>query len=256
MLTVTPLRALKDNYIWLMHGAATGAAVVVDPSEAAPVVAALTQHDLDLVAIIVTHHHWDHVGGIEELVSRYRVRVHGPATESIPCRTHGVTDGDVLSVPELGLRLLPMAVPGHTLGAIAYHGEAILFSGDTLFTAGCGRLFEGTAAQMHQSLSRLGALPDETLLYCGHEYTLANLSFAVAVEPDNDAAVRRLRETEEIYRRGQPAVPAPLALEKQTNPFLRCGLPSVHAAAERYCGRELSGPAAVFAAIREWKNRF
>lgn len=256
MLTVTPLPALKDNYIWLLQGTDGRAAVVFDPGDAAPVLRALNQRHLTLAAIIITHHHWDHVGGTAELVERYQVPVHGPAAESIPCRTNAVADGDAVSVPEIDLRVHAIAVPGHTLGAIAYHGAGMLFSGDTLFTAGCGRLFEGTAAQMYQSLRRLGELPEETLLYCGHEYTLANLRFAIAVEPTNSAAAARLRETEDRYRDGQPGVPASLAIEKQSNPFLRCEMSSVRAAAERRCGKSLDDPAAVFAVIREWKNHF
>jgi len=256
MLTVTPLPALKDNYIWLLQGADGRAAAVVDPGDAEPVLRALEERDLRLAAIIITHHHWDHVGGVAELVDRCRVPVHGPAGESIPCRTNAVADGDAVSVPEIELLLHAIAVPGHTLGAIAYHGAGMLFSGDTLFTAGCGRLFEGTAKQMYRSLCRLGELPEETLLYCGHEYTLANLRFAIAAEPTNSAATARLCETEDRYRLGRPAVPASLAVEKQSNPFLRCEMSSVRAAAERHCGRSLDDPTAVFAAIREWKDHF
>ena len=256
MLIVTPLRAFKDNYVWLLHRPDCSAAVVFDPGEAAPVVAALEQHGLKLAAIIVTHHHWDHVNGVSEIVKRYSVPVYGPGTESIPERTHAVGDGDVLRIAELELKLHALLVPGHTSGPIAYHAEDCVFTGDTLFTAGCGRLFEGTPEQMYRSLSKLAALPAQTQVYCGHEYTLANLRFAAAVEPDNSATAARLRETERLYRLGQPAVPALLATETETNPFLRCQLPSVRLAAERHCGRSLSDPAAVFAVIREWKNQF
>ena len=206
--------------------------------------------------MVVTHHHHDHVGGIERLVQRYGARVVGPQAEYIPRRSVDVRDGDVVSVPELDLTLRALAVPGHTLGAIAYIGEGCAFTGDTLFTAGCGRLFEGTPVQMHRSLTLLSALPEATQIYCGHEYTLANLRFAATVEPGNAAIAARVRDTEALYRAGLPAVPASIAAERATNPFLRCDVAAVRASAEAHSGRALEAAVDVFAVLRDWKNKF
>jgi hydroxyacylglutathione hydrolase len=182
--------------------------------------------------------------------------VFGPGSETIPERTDAVGEGDTVNIAELGLSLRAMRVPGHTLGAIAYFGDGVVFTGDTLFAAGCGRLFEGTPAQMHASLARLASLPDETLVYCGHEYTLANLEFAVTVEPGNAAIRARLNTTRDLYARGEPAVPSTIALERQTNPFLRTNDAEVQRAAEIHCGHPLSNATEIFAVLREWKNRF
>lgn len=254
MLTVTPIPALRDNYIWLIQKGRFAA--IVDPGEAGPVFDVIKERSLQPVAILVTHHHWDHVSGIRELLEVHPVPVYGPRRESIPGRSRSLSQGDTVHLPRLDIRFEIYDVPGHTAGAIAYHGEDSLFSGDTLFTAGCGRLFEGTAAQMHASLTKLCSLPPATRLYCGHEYTLANLAFASAVEPDNAEIGARTRAARERRVDGLPTVPSALALERQTNPFLRCHLPSVRAAAERHCGRGLSSAAEVFGAIRSWKDSF
>jgi hydroxyacylglutathione hydrolase len=255
-LKITAIRALRDNYVWLLQRPASRAAAVVDPGDAGPVIDAIASRDLVLVAIIVTHHHHDHVGGIPELHSRFPARVFGPGSETIPKRTDAVGEGDTVNIAELRLSLRAMSVPGHTLGAIAYFGDGVVFTGDTLFAAGCGRLFEGTPAQMHASLARLANLPDETLVYCGHEYTLANLEFAATVEPGNSAIRARLAATRDLYARGEPAVPSTIALERQTNPFLRTNDAEVQRAAEIHCGHALSNATEIFAVLREWKNRF
>lgn len=252
--------AFRDNYVWAIR--AGDRVAVVDPGDAAPVEAFLARERVALAAILVTHHHADHVGGIEALLAARRVPVFGPARESIPGRTQAVRDGDAIAVPGLGLPLDALEVPGHTAGAIAYAsadsawGAPVLFCGDTLFAAGCGRLFEGTPAQMHGSLARLAALPPETRVYCGHEYTLANLRFAAAVEPANAAIAERTGRDAARRAAGEPTLPSTLADELATNPFLRSRVPAVRTAAEAREGRRLEDPVEVFAAIRAWKNAF
>lgn len=246
--------AFKDNYIWLL--AAAGRAMVVDPGDAAPVRLALAARGLALEAVLVTHHHADHMGGAAELATTHGCPVYGPAGERIPAVDRPLREGDTVRLPGLGLTLAVLDIPGHTAGHIAYHGHGIMFCGDTLFSAGCGRLFEGTAGQMCDSLAKLAALPDGTAVCCGHEYTLANLKFAAVLEPDNPA----LREyaTECVARRrfGEPTLPSRLGRERQVNPFLRCREPAVKDAAERHAGRVLTDPVEVFAEIRRWKDGF
>jgi hydroxyacylglutathione hydrolase len=258
MLTIIPIPAFADNYIWLLRNGAQAA--VVDPGDASPVMAHLEREGLELTAILATHHHGDHVGGIPALVTRWRVPVFGPAHETIPERTQGMTEGDSITVPGIDLRLWVLDIPGHTAGHIAYVARdstpPLLFCGDTLFAAGCGRLFEGTPAQMVASLGKLGALPEATQVYCGHEYTLANLRFAQAVEPAS--ALLRVREAREKLKRehGSPTLPSTIGEERATNPFLRTDERLVRAAAERRAGQPLADRVAVFAEIRAWKNAF
>lgn len=250
--------AFQDNYIWLIRGKSKDRVAVVDPGDADPVIAALERQHLRPAAILCTHHHGDHVGGVADLCAHYRdpLPVYGPAHERIPTLTHRLNDGDRVELPELGIGFEVLEVPGHTAGHIAYFGAGLLFCGDTLFSAGCGRLFEGTAEQMHASLSRLAALPEATHLYCGHEYTEANLRFALAVEPDN-ADARSHRETVRALRRqNRPTLPSTVGLERRINPFLRAAEPGVRRAAEIQAGKPLAGPVAVFAAVRRWKDAF
>jgi hydroxyacylglutathione hydrolase len=257
MQPVLHVPAFEDNYIWLIRGASTTHAAVVDPGDAAPVLDALARLGLTPAAILCTHHHGDHVGGVEALQRHYPgLPVYGPGNENVPGITHPLRGGEQLDLTTLGARLQVLAVPGHTRGHLAYYGHGWLFCGDTLFSAGCGRLFEGTAAEMHASLARLAALPDETLVYCAHEYTLANLRFAQAVEPEN-IAVRNHRATvEQLRAEGRPSIPSTLARERQINPFLRAAVPAVRLAAERQAGTCLPDDQAVFAAIRRWKDGF
>jgi hydroxyacylglutathione hydrolase len=258
MASIIPIPAFADNYIWLLR--VGGAAVVVDPGDAAPVQAYLDDEGLDLAAIVATHHHGDHVGGVEALVASRPVPVYGPARETIPARTHALGEGDRVVLGDVGLELRVLDVPGHTAGHIAYTGRVadvpVLFCGDTLFAAGCGRIFEGTPAMMWTSLSKLAALDPATRVFCAHEYTLANLRFAAAVEPANDAVARRRERDTALRERGQPTVPSTIADELATNPFLRVGEPAVRAAAEAHAGRLLEGDVAVFAALRAWKNGY
>ncbi len=252
MLSVRPIPAFRDNYIWLAGNGRL--AIVVDPGDADPVLETLARDHLELVAVLITHHHSDHVGGIAKLLSHYPVPVYGPAAEAIPHLSHPLHEADTVRLGAAWPIFTVLEVPGHTAGHIAYHGGGALFCGDTLFGGGCGRLFEGTAAQMHASLTKLAGLPDDTLVYCAHEYTRGNLRFALAVEPGNPDLQARLREVEQQAHAGQPTVPSRLGTEKLTNPFLRCQIPAVIAAAQRHTGTSLNAGAAVFGAIRYWKD--
>jgi hydroxyacylglutathione hydrolase len=253
---LTPLPAFADNYIWMLHDGRE--AWVVDPGDADPVLAALQAHGLSLRGILVTHHHADHVGGIQALRAVLEGPVYGPARESIPAPFTPLNDGDEVEL--LGLRFRVIGVPGHTAGHIAYaqqggEPQPLLFCGDTLFSAGCGRLFEGTPSQMAQSLARLAALPGDTRVCCTHEYTLSNLKFAQAVEPGNADVLHHTQHCQALRQAGQPTLPSRLDLEARINPFLRCSQPEVVAAARRE-GAPNDDAVAVLAALREWKNRF
>ncbi len=260
MLAAHPLPAFADNYIWLIEDG-HGRAVIVDPGDAAPAIAALQERNLALAAILVTHHHPDHVGGVDELHSRYtNVPVYGPRESSATCVTEALGDGATIDV--LGSQATVIVVPGHTLDHIAYFipGDTtrapLLFCGDVLFGCGCGRIFEGDARMMHTSLQRLAALPGNTRVFCAHEYTLGNIDFALVVEPGN-ARLQSRSETDRAARaRGEPTVPSTLALELATNPFLRSHATGVRMAAAARAGRELGDDSDVFAVIRSWKDIF
>ncbi|WP_111640859.1 hydroxyacylglutathione hydrolase [Marinimicrobium alkaliphilum] len=252
------LPALDSNYFWLLQpDPGSPDAYIIDPGDAEPVLTALTQRDLKLKGILITHHHWDHTDGLPALLARHPVPVWGPASERIPQVTRPLAEGDRVALP--GMPLTVLAVPGHTLDHIAYlhqpaHGAAQLFCGDALFAAGCGRMFEGEPAQMLNSLDKLAQLPDDTLVYCAHEYTLANLDFARTVEPGNDAINERCVTEMARRREGQATIPTRVGLERRTNPFLRCREPAVQRAAADYSGQALPDAAAVFASLRRWKD--
>ena len=254
MLNIIPIPAFKDNYIWMLHDHQH--VVVVDPGDAAPVLAYLNLHKLKLAAILCTHHHNDHVGGVCKLVELYNVPVYGPQLENIPCVSHMLGDGDVIEIQELKIKLSVIDIPGHTLGHIAYLGAGGVFCGDTLFGCGCGRLFEGTAAQLFHSLQRLANLPDETKMYCGHEYTEANIRFAQVCEPDNARLKQRQADVQALRAAGRPTLPSTIALEKATNPFLRCAEPSVIATTLSMTQIKETDETSVFTALRTWKNNF
>lgn len=251
MLTISFIPAFKDNYIWLLTRGQRAA--VVDPGDAAPVQARLEAEGLTLESILITHHHADHQGGVAALVERWQPAVFAPASESITGCNRPLRGGERIEVLDQAFEVL--AVPGHTLGHLAYYAKGALFCGDTLFGAGCGRLFEGTPAQMSASLDALAALPDDTPVYCAHEYTEANLRFAVAVEPENRQLQARVAKVAALRAAGLPSVPSRLAEEKATNPFLRSGEPAVIAAARQH-GASESSRTAIFAAIRAWRNVF
>ena len=258
-LAVLTLPAFKDNYLWLIHDGSNAA--IVDPGEAGPVKAALAAHKLRLTAILLTHHHADHIGGVPGLLEEWDVPVFGPRDDGIALVTHPLGEGERIAVPGLDLALDVLDVPGHTLGHIAYvrrdPGAHWLFCGDTLFGAGCGRLFEGTPRQMMDSLEKFTTLPDETLLYCAHEYTLSNLRFAQAVEPGNAALDARVLADGARREAGQPTIPSTIALEKATNPFLRYRLPRIaHSLVDAGRLQPEATSADTFAALREWKNTF
>ena len=254
MLNIFPIPALKDNYIWTLHD--QHHAVVVDPGEAAPVLAYLDAHQLKLVAILCTHHHNDHSGGICQLVQVYNVPVYGPQHENIPCLSLGLGEGDVVELAQLKIKLDVIDIPGHTRGHIAFIGAGGVFCGDTLFGCGCGRLFEGTAVQLLHALHRLANLPDETKVYCGHEYTEANIRFALACEPGNARLKQRQAEAHALRAVGLPTLPSTIALEKASNPFLRCTKPDVIATVQRMTQTTQSDETSVFTALRGWKDRF
>jgi len=257
-MNLLPLPAFSDNYIWMLHDAKQ--AIVVDPGEARPVLQALEELGLTLQAILVTHHHADHVGGVDALRQATGAQVYGPARERMPQPCVALQHGQKIEV--LGLTFTVIDVPGHTAGHIAYYSEPaqgapLLFCGDTLFSGGCGRLFEGTPAQMLESLNTLAALPGNTRVCCAHEYTLSNLKFARAVEPGNAVLLHHSSLCEQLRAQLQPTLPSSVALEREINPFLRCSVAAVAAAARGFApSMDPTDAVAVFAALREWKNKF
>jgi hydroxyacylglutathione hydrolase len=253
-LSVYPVRAFQDNYVWTLRRGAN--AVVVDPGEARPVLAYLDAQQLRLTAILNTHHHADHVGGNAELLEHYKVPVYGPHDHRIATVDHRVHEGDRFKLEEIGVEFQVFEIPAHTKSHIAFYGAGMLFCGDTLFACGCGRIFEGTPADMHAALMKLAQLPAETRVYCGHEYTMANIKFAKTVEPGNVELGKWEQAGAALRAKGEPTVPSTLAQEMRANPFMRCDQPAVIAAAGRHAGTTLTDPVGVLGALREWKNNF
>ncbi|MCU7800051.1 MAG: hydroxyacylglutathione hydrolase [gamma proteobacterium symbiont of Lucinoma myriamae] len=255
---ITNVAAFDDNYIWFIHGLPEKSAqkqiIIVDPGDAEPVIKSIIQNNYAPQAIFITHHHHDHTGGIKKLIDTYQLPVYGPVNEKIPYLTHPLTAEHTISLSLMGLSFDIIDVPGHTIGHIAYYGHQSLFIGDTLFAGGCGRIFEGTAQQMHKSLCKLLDLDDETMVYCAHEYTQDNLKFAQKVEPDNNLLKQRIKDTNQLRLNNQATVPSTLKLEKQTNPFLRFDIDSVKSAAETFAQKTLNTPAEVFQTLRYWKD--
>ncbi|MBA54758.1 MAG: hydroxyacylglutathione hydrolase [Pseudomonadales bacterium] len=259
MLTLHPIPAFTDNYIWCLHD--NQSAYVVDPGQADPVLDYLHDRSLALKGILITHHHWDHVSGIDALMEEYPgIPVWGPANETIPGRTQSLTEGDLVTL-NWDIQLQVFEVPGHTLGHIAYYGADtplgnLLFCGDTLFSSGCGRLFEGTPEQMHRSLQKLTVLPPDTKVCCTHEYTTSNLAFAQAVEPYNQDIQERVSAVSALRGRNLPSLPSTLDLELKVNPFLRVTESTVLESLREKCGQRPANEVDSFAKLREWKDSF
>lgn len=255
-MRVVQIPLLRDNYGYVVVCEETGAAAIVDPSEAEPVLERMEREKINPVAILNTHHHRDHTGGNAGLLARHRVDVYGHAHDRgrIPGLTRAVDEGAEIAIGSLRARVL--FIPGHTLGHVAYLFGASLFCGDTLFAAGCGRLFEGTAEQMHASLAKLSELPADTLVYCGHEYTEKNLEFALTVEPDNAAAAERLKRVRALRAEGRPTVPSTMSEERETNPFLRWDSAEIRKNIRRRFPEAVLTPVSVFAQVRLLKDQF
>lgn len=254
-VSVIPINAFDDNYIWCIHNQTH--CVVVDPGDAAPVLRYCDDNQLTLSAILITHHHWDHTDGIDQLLSRFTgIPVYGPQNQKIQQVTVRLSDQEKITVEALGIDFTVIEVPGHTLDHIAYYGNIGLFCGDTLFSAGCGRLFEGSPQQMQQSLAKLTALPANTTVYCTHEYTLANIAFAETVEPNNQALIEFKSWAEQQRNKNIPTLPTNLQRELQVNPFLRCDSEELVENVSQQSGTALSSKETVFAALRSWKDIF
>lgn len=259
MLQVIPIPAFTDNYFWLLTNEERKYAAIVDPGDAEPVIHELESRDMQPVALLITHHHSDHVGGIAKLVEKYpNLTVYGPANEFIPHITQALDESKTVVLDELGLSFDVMDIPGHTAGHIAYYcdgeKEKSLFCGDTIFGCGCGRVFDGTMVDLYNSINKIAKLPVETRLYCAHEYTLDNIGFAKWVEPDNQDLIERQEQSWELIDKHRPTVPSTLEMEFKTNPFLRTHIPEVIVKAEEIAGRETQTAADVFAVLRIWKD--
>jgi len=258
---VTAINAFNDNYIWAISSQENSNIALVDPGDALVCIAYMEQHNVILCAILITHHHKDHVGGIKALLEYAKnkdwpVTVYGPASEKINQLDVKLKENDTVNLVELNCQFTVLDLPGHTKGHIAYFNDKILFCGDTLFSGGCGRVFEGTAEQMHHSLTKLAKLASDTLIYCAHEYTQANLAFALAVEPDNNALHNYVEQVSNMRQKNLATIPSNIALELQINPFLRCHELSIKQAAQAYSKHDQASETDVFSVIRAWKNSF
>lgn len=255
--SIIPIPACRDNYIWTIIHPDQQHVSVVDPGEAQPVLDKLNENHWQLSSILITHRHWDHTNGIDELLAHTPVPVFGPHSDKIPQCDHPLTEGDTITLPDHGESLQIIEIPGHTIEHIAFFNDELVFSGDTLFASGCGRVFDGTPEQMYASLQKLAALPGHTKLYCGHEYTEANLQFAKAVEPDNLTITARINHVAAQAKLQGVTLPSLLAQELEVNPFLRCAEANVQAAATQHSGQDCTGdPVATFAVLRAWKDSF
>jgi len=257
-ITIAAIPAFNDNYIWAITNKENNTLALVDPGELKPCLAFIKQHNLTLTDILVTHHHNDHVGAIKGLVESFpqEITVYGPANEKIPCLTIALVENDTFSLSQLGIELKTFDVPGHTSGHIAYTYKDNLFCGDTLFSGGCGRLFEGTPSQMLSSLNKFSALPPETKVYCAHEYTLANLNFALAVDPNNADLLNYHSQVVAKRENNQATIPSSIGLELKINPFLRTNDLNIKQSAQEYQGQPITSQQEIFATIRSWKDSF
>ncbi|MFV1975956.1 MAG: hydroxyacylglutathione hydrolase [Candidatus Scalindua sp.] len=255
-ILINPLPSLQDNYIWLLIDAVNSTAIIIDPGTAIGCEKFFEQHNIRPVAMLITHRHWDHVDGIEQLKQKFDIPVFGPATEFIPCLTTPLNSNDSVNIPELNLDFQIIDIGGHTAGHIGYLLDDKLFCGDTLFSAGCGRLFDGTAEQLHESLQRIKQLPEKTVIYCAHEYTLDNLRFAQAVDPDNQAIQSRIEEVKALRASNLPSLPFTLKDELRYNPFLRTEKESIMQAVAEYSGVQINNSEDCFRYLRLWKDGF
>ena len=254
MIKINPIHAFKDNYIWIIHNEKY--AVIIDPGIATPVIEYIRQHHLKLIAILNTHHHHDHTGGNLELSQLFGIQIYGPKKETIPGMTDGLEEGNIVRLPELPLNLTVLDTPGHTAGHISYYGSNNLFCGDTLFSCGCGRIFEGTAQQMYSSLKKITTLPDDTQVYCTHEYTLSNTHFATEIDPTNSLLAEYMSKVKLLRANHKPTIPTTLAIEKSINPFLRCEQSAIINAANRHAETQLPDAISVFSELRKWKDHY
>lgn len=252
---VLPIPALKDNYIWLLQDKLKNRAWIVDPGDARVTIQYIEQEKLILSGILLTHHHWDHSGGISGILKHFgRLPVVGSHLSKIDMVTSPVKQDDEIQCGSFNFKI--MEIPGHTKDHIAFYGHNALFCGDTLFSAGCGKLFEGTGAEMYGSINKIASLPDETLIFCGHEYTMSNLNFAALVDPQNNAIKEKIKKIKQNETSRRTTLPSKLREEKQFNPFLRCTQPEIISAVEKHAKKKLSDPVEVFTHLREWKNHF
>ena len=266
-INIIQIPAFDDNYLWLFHKVGSQQAFVVDPGDASPIEQTLAKYNLTLAGILVTHHHWDHTNGIEPLLKNHQVPVYGPHSDKISHISHPLREGDKLNLDD-NISVSILEVPGHTLDHIAYYvedsatgtqtseGTPALFCGDTLFAAGCGRMFEGEANQMQASLSKLADLPGNTKIYCAHEYTASNLAFAAAVEPHNSHIKQQCERVNALRQQQLSTIPSTMATELLTNPFLRCHIPEVSSTASKRSGQKNLSPGEVFGELRRWKDHF
>ncbi len=255
-ILIHPIPAFKDNYIWAVVNTNTREVLIVDPGEAEAVLDYCQQQQLTIKAILITHHHGDHTAGVKALIKQHPAPVFGYRGSSFPLITHHVQEGDRIELDQHFPVYEVLEIPGHTLDHVAYYAENSLFCGDTLFAAGCGRLFEGSAAQMFASLQKIAHLPEETDIYCAHEYTLNNLRFAHLVEPQNPHILKRLQHVSHLREQEKPSLPSQLKEEKETNPFLRCHIPALIEQVEQHAQISLQQPVEIFAALRGWKDLF
>lgn len=260
-VNVSEIKAFNDNYIWAIGADDTNKIALVDPGQAKPCIDYINENSLSISAILITHHHADHIGAINELIELEntkgnKVTVYGPKNENIPHCQFPLKEKDSIHLDFLSLDLSIVDLPGHTLGHIAYYNDDMLFCGDTLFSAGCGRIFEGTAEQMYASLSKLSSLPDQTKVYCAHEYTQANIHFALAVEPNNKALNSYASKVKALRESAIATIPSTIALEKQINPFLRSHSSEIIESVKKHNNQLITAGIETFTAIRKWKDTF
>jgi len=257
MNKIIPIPALVDNYIWCILSPDNTKAIIIDPGDATPVIDTLQKQNVSLIAILITHHHWDHTSGLEELKAHFpKIQIFGHSQTAVPSITHSVKEGDIISFPGFSNSLSVIETPGHTRDHVAYWDQHALFSGDVLFASGCGRIFEGTHQEMMRSLTKLRSLPNYTDVYCGHEYTIKNLNFALTIEPNNKLLQEQLKHVQNLRDNNIASLPTTISIEKASNPFLRFDESAFCKIIGDLTGVDASDPLAVFTALRKWKDNF